>query len=67
MHYQGSVVSLSAGLGAECFTPAEAAALNSARQADQDHHVTVVASSGDFGAASITLAAALRPPVPDKR
>jgi subtilase family serine protease len=49
---QGSVVSLSAILGEECFTPAEAAGLNSALQADQEHHVTVVASSGDFGAAS---------------
>ena len=53
---QGSVVSLSAGLGEECFAPAEAAALNSALQADQDHHVTVVASSGDFGAASTKCA-----------
>jgi subtilase family serine protease len=49
---QGSVVSLSAILGEECFTPAEAAGLNAALQADQEHHVTVVASSGDFGAAS---------------
>jgi subtilase family serine protease len=49
---QGSVVSLSAILGEECFTPAEAAGLNSALQADQEHHVTVVAASGDFGAAS---------------
>jgi len=49
---QGSVVSLSANLGEECFTPAEAAGLNSALQEDKEHHVTVVASSGDFGAAS---------------
>jgi subtilase family serine protease len=49
---QGSVVSFSAILGEECFTPAEAAGLNAALQADQEHHVTVVASSGDFGAAS---------------
>ncbi len=53
---QGSVVSLSAILGEECFTPAEAASLNSALQADQEHHVTVVASSGDFGAASTQCA-----------
>jgi subtilase family serine protease len=49
---QGSVVSLSAILGEDCFTPTQVAALNAALQADQEHHVTVVASSGDFGAAS---------------
>jgi subtilase family serine protease len=53
---QGSVISLSAILGEECFTPAEAAGLNSALRADQEHHVTVVASSGDFGAASTQCA-----------
>jgi subtilase family serine protease len=53
---RGSVVSLSAILGEECFTPAEAAGLNAALQADQEHHVTVVASSGDFGAASTACA-----------
>jgi subtilase family serine protease len=53
---QGSVVSLSAGLGEECFTSAEVAGLNAALQADQEHHVTVVASSGDFGAASTACA-----------
>jgi subtilase family serine protease len=53
---QASVVSLSAILGEECFTPAEAAELNSALQADEDHHVTVVAGSGDFGAASTQCA-----------
>jgi subtilase family serine protease len=52
----GSVVSLSAILGEECFAPAEAAGLNAALQADQEHHVTVVASSGDFGAASTQCA-----------
>lgn len=49
---QGSVVSLSAILGEDCFTPAQVAGLNSALLADQEHHMTVVASSGDFGAAS---------------
>ena len=49
---QGSVVSLSAILGEDCFTPGQVAGLNAALQADQEHHVTVVASSGDFGAAS---------------
>jgi subtilase family serine protease len=53
---QASVVSLSAILGEECFTPTEAAELNSALQADEDHHVTVVAASGDFGAASTQCA-----------
>jgi len=53
---EGSVVSLSAGLGEDCFTPAQVATLNSALQADQEHHVTVVASSGDFGAASTACA-----------
>ena len=53
---QGSVVSLSAILGEGCFTPAQVAGLNSALQADQEHHVTVVASSGDFGAASTACA-----------
>jgi subtilase family serine protease len=53
---QASVISLSAILGEECFTPAEAGELNSALQADEDHHVTVVAASGDFGAASTQCA-----------
>jgi subtilase family serine protease len=53
---QASVVSLSAILGEECFTPAEAAELNSALQADEEHHITVVAGSGDFGAASTQCA-----------
>jgi subtilase family serine protease len=53
---QGSVVSLSAILGEDCFTPAQVAGLNSALQADQEHHVTVVAGSGDFGAASTACA-----------
>jgi len=53
---QGSVVSLSAILGEDCFTPGQVAGLNAALQADQEHHVTVVASSGDFGAASTACA-----------
>jgi subtilase family serine protease len=47
----GGVVSVSAGLGERCFTPAEIAKWNSALQDDQDRDVTVTASSGDFGAA----------------
>ena len=53
---QASVVSLSAILGESCFGPAPVASLNSALQADQKHDVTVVASSGDFGAASTACA-----------
>jgi subtilase family serine protease len=53
---QGSVVSLSAGLAEDCFTDTQVAGLNSALQADQEHHVTVVASSGDFGAATTACA-----------
>ena len=48
----GGVVSISAGLGEHCYTSAEVALLNSALQADQDQHVTVIAASGDNGAAS---------------
>ncbi len=43
---QGSVVSLSAILGEDCSTPGQVAGLNAALQADQEHHVTLVASSG---------------------
>ena len=63
---QGTVVSISGILGEDCFTPAEVAGLNSALLADQDHHVTVVASSGDYGAASTTCSDAITPaPVRD--
>jgi subtilase family serine protease len=48
----GGVVSISAGLGEHCYTPAEVAVLNAALQVDQDQHVTVIAASGDNGAAS---------------
>jgi subtilase family serine protease len=48
---QGAVVSISAGLGERCFTSAEVTALNSALQADRRRHVTVIAGSGDNGAA----------------
>ncbi len=48
----GGVVSISAGLGEHCYTSAEVAVLNSALQVDQDQHVTVIAASGDNGAAS---------------
>jgi subtilase family serine protease len=48
----GGVVSISAGLGEHCYTSVEVALLNSALQVDQDQHVTVIAASGDNGAAS---------------
>ena len=47
----GSVVSLSAGLGEQCFSAATLALVHSALRYDQQRHVTVVVSSGDFGAA----------------
>ena len=49
---QGAVVSIGPGSAEHCYTPAEVASLSSALQAAADHHVTVVASTGDLGAAS---------------
>jgi len=49
---QGGVLSLSAGAGEQCFTPAEAAQVNSVLQAAQSDRVTVVVSTGDSGAAT---------------
>ena len=49
---QGSVLSLSASIGEHDLTRAEAAGLDAALRADRDHDVTVVAASGDKGAAS---------------
>jgi subtilase family serine protease len=46
----GSVVSLSYSAGESCFTPEQTGALHSALQFDQERHVTVAVSSGDFGA-----------------
>jgi subtilase family serine protease len=51
---QGGIISLSAAgqIGGEhCVTPAQAARVHSALQAAASHHVTVVAASGDLGAA----------------
>jgi len=48
----GGVVSTSSGLAERCFTQAEVTMLNSALEADRDQQVTVVASSGDYGAAT---------------
>ncbi len=47
----GSVISISASFGESCFTRAQDAELNAALQAAADHHVTVVAASGDYGVA----------------
>jgi subtilase family serine protease len=49
---QGGVVSLSADAGEQCFTSAVVAQWNSVLQAAQSKHVTVVVSSGDWGAAT---------------
>jgi subtilase family serine protease len=48
----GGVLSMSATIGEHYLTPAEVAGMEAALRADQDHHVTVVAASGDKGAAS---------------
>jgi subtilase family serine protease len=53
----GSVVSVTAGSGEVCFTSAQVTALNAALRADQRRHVTVVASSGDSGAAIVRCSA----------
>jgi subtilase family serine protease len=49
---KGGVVSLSADAGEQCFTPAVVAEWNSVLQTAQSKHVTVVVSSGDWGAAT---------------
>jgi len=49
---QGGVLSISASVGEHYLTPAEVADMVAALRADRDHHVTVVAASGDKGAAS---------------
>jgi subtilase family serine protease len=49
---QGAVISFSHSWGEHCFTTAEVAQLNSALQVARTHHVTVISSSGDFGAAA---------------
>jgi subtilase family serine protease len=49
---QGAVISITGSFGEHCFTPVEAARLHLTLKAAQDHHVTVISSSGDFGAVS---------------
>ena len=48
----GGVISLSAGTGEQCFTPAEVAQVNAVLQAAQRDRVTMVVSTGDSGAAT---------------
>ena len=48
---QGSVISISDAWGENCFTARQVSRLNSVLQAAQAHHVTVIAPSGDSGAA----------------
>jgi len=48
----GGVLSISASIGEHYLTPAEVAEVAAALQLDRDHHVTVVAASGDKGVAS---------------
>lgn len=52
---RGSVISISASVGEHYLTPAQAGPLHAALQAARDHHVTVIAASGDSGAASDPL------------
>ena len=49
---QGGVIELSAGVGEQCFTPADVAQWNSVLQAAQRDRVTVIVSTGDSGAAT---------------
>lgn len=57
----GGIVAVTAGIGERCATPAGVAKLNSALQYDEDQHVTVIASSGDNGAAGTSCSAAESP------
>ena len=63
--FRGGVISISAGVGEHCLTPAEVTRLNTALQEPRDHHVTVVASAGDYGVVSKPCpgASASSPPV----
>jgi subtilase family serine protease len=58
---QGAVISLSAGEGEQCFTPAAAAQVNAALQAAQSARVTVVISTSDYGAATTCPSGAQAP------
>jgi subtilase family serine protease len=58
---QAAVVSIGPGNNELCYTPTQVANLNSALQAAQDHHVTVVSSSGDNGAALLPCSGTGKP------
>ena len=47
----GDVISLSEIIGEDCFTSAQIDDLHAVLRSARDHHVSVVAGSGDFGAA----------------
>jgi len=49
---RGDVISISASIGEHFLTRTQVTQVNAALQTARDHHVTVVASSGDTGAAS---------------
>jgi subtilase family serine protease len=49
---RGSVISISGSFGEHCFTPPQVAQLESTLTTAEADHVTVVSSSGDFGAVS---------------
>jgi len=49
---RGDVISISASIGEHFLTPTQVAQVSAALQTARDHHVTVVSSSGDTGAAS---------------
>lgn len=53
----GSVVAVTAAISERCVTSTGAAELDAALQADEDHHVTVIASSGDNGATGTSCTA----------
>lgn len=62
----GGVVSLSAGLGEQCFSAATTAVIHAALAYDQARHVTVTVSSGDYGAAISPPCPGATSPVPPK-
>jgi subtilase family serine protease len=56
---QGSVISIGAGSPERCLTKAQLASLNSALAAAQARHLTVVGSTGDLGAATLSCSGGL--------
>jgi subtilase family serine protease len=58
---EGAVVSIGPGNNEQCYTSAQVASLSSALQAAEDHHVTVVSSSGDNGSAFLPCSGTGKP------